>query len=368
MALLLQLNGDLPEKFPGHERRLYVFACRRKTCRRKEGAIRVLRGLKVSPDAPSLAAPKQVEEEKKKPKPAPATGIVKPGLGDAIFGVKTSAGGSASANPFSGNKNPFSKPAAGGAPANPFSKPSAPIAVSAPAQEVNSGQKVEASASDLPKTFAQTLSLNNTQNQPLGPAPPPEPWPVESKQPAPYPVSWLADAEYETLDPTPTPKVTTANSSEMDIDSGEGSGGGKEDKDVFESTMDSTFQKFADRVGQNFEQCIRYEFGGQPLLYSKTDTVGAMLHVAGEGTKVSVTKGMPRCPNCGGARVFEVQMTPQAIVELEADEEGLDGMDWGTIIVGVCGADCQGRTAKPGEVDYLEEWAGVQWEELDSRR
>lgn len=138
--------------------------------------------------------------------------------------------------------------------------------------------------------------------------------------------------------------------------------------------MDTTFQKFADRLEQNPEQAIRYEFGGQPLLYSKTDSVGRMLHVpapgAGNGNGNGVTTtgggGMPRCANCGAKRTFEVQMTPHAIAELEAEELSLEGMDWGTIIVGVCERDCQARGVAEGQVGYVEEWAGVQWEELTS--
>ncbi len=63
-----------------------------------------------------------------------------------------------------------------------------------------------------------------------------------------------------------------------------------------------------------------------------------------------------------------MQLTPHAIQELEADEDGLDGMDWGTVIVAVCENNCQQRGVKPGEAAYVEEWAGVQWEELTMKR
>lgn len=82
---------------------------------------------------------------------------------------------------------------------------------------------------------------------------------------------------------------------------------------------------------------------------------------------------MPRCSNCGAKRVFELQLTPHAITELEADEEvGLEGMEWGTVILGACERDClpdldyEGRREKEEEgkvVGYIEEWVGVQWEE-----
>ncbi|EON97317.1 putative pdcd2_c domain-containing protein [Phaeoacremonium minimum UCRPA7] len=299
MVLILQLNGELPERFPGHERRLS-------------------------------------------------------GLGEALFGVKPAAGGSAPVNPFakSSGANPFAKsPSPGGA--NPFDS------TSSQAKVAESKTETEEAVKDLPKTFAETLSLNNPQ-QTHGPPPPPEPWPSESDQPQSYPVMYLSDAEYETLDPIPLPPPQATTTMDLD-EGGPSSGSGKEDKVVFESTMDSTFQKFADRVGQNPEQCIRYEFSGQPLLYSKADEVGKRLHDAG-------TNGIPRCGNCGANRVFEVQLTPQAITELEAEEEGLEGMDWGTIIVGVCERDCQERSAGEGEPGYLEEWVGVQWEELTMKR
>ncbi len=154
----------------------------------------------------------------------------------------------------------------------------------------------------------------------------------------------------------------------MDLDEGGGSSNQKEDKDIYESTIDKTFQKFADRLAQNPEQVIRYEFRGQPLLYSKHDAVGKLLSGLGEETLKVTTASMsgnniPRCANCGAGRVFEVQLTPHAIMELEKEDMTIDGMEWGTIIVGVCERDCQQNGVRDG-VGYVEEWAGVQWEEL----
>lgn len=62
--------------------------------------------------------------------------------------------------------------------------------------------------------------------------------------------------------------------------------------------------------------------------------------------------------------MFELQLTPQAIAELEAEEMSLEGMDWGSVILGVCSADCLPRGLEVGQVGYLEEWVGVQWEEM----
>ncbi|KAI1363661.1 programmed cell death protein 2 [Xylaria arbuscula] len=365
MVLLLQLNAELPDRFPGHERRLYVFACQKKSCRRREGSIRALRSLRAAPG--SKVAPLNSDKKKKEDKPKPKEEPKPPtNLGETLFGAKT-LGRASGANPFATSSSATSNPFASSS--NPFSTPQ-PAAESTkdpnpePAPETETNKEVEA----LPKTFAETLSLNNPQAN--TPQPPAEPWPPEASQPKPYPISYLSEAEYETLDPTPPP-VPQATI-KMDVDDNSGSGGGKEDKEVFESTMDAAFQRFADRLAQNPEQSIRYEFAGIPLLYSKTDAVGkALAPSQPDGVGVTVAsgggvKGIPRCPNCGGPRTFEVQLCPHAITELEAEELSLEGMDWGTIIVGVCERDCQARGVDEGQVGYLEEWAGVQWEEIGS--
>ncbi|KAI0425579.1 programmed cell death protein 2 [Xylaria sp. FL1042] len=370
LVLLLQLNAELPDRFAGHERRLYVFACQKKSCRRRDGSVRALRSLRVAPGSKvaSLESDRKKKEEKPKAKPKEEP---KPpsNLGETLFGAQT-LGGASGANPFA-----TSTSGGASAPSNPFASSSNPFSAPQPAAEETpkdaepeNESKTSKDAEALPKTFAETLSLNNTQlNTPQTTS---EPWPPESSQPKPYPISYLSEAEYETLDPTPPP-VPQATM-KIDTEDNAGSGGGKEDKEVFESTMDAAFQRFADRLAQNPEQSIRYEFGGAPLLYSKTDAVGkALAPSQPDGVGVTVTsgggvKGMPRCPNCGGPRTFEVQLCPHAITELEAEELSLEGMDWGTIIVGVCERDCQARGVEEGQVGYLEEWAGVQWEEIGS--
>ncbi|KAI1805821.1 programmed cell death protein 2 [Daldinia bambusicola] len=380
MVLLLQLDGELPDRFPGHERRLYVFSCRRKTCRRKEGSIRALRSIRITPG--SATAPVTTKEEKPKSKEENPKSQPPSNLGETLFGAKTMGSPFGSANPFSTS----SIPSAGG---NPFSNPTTTASSPPPSTEKETEKKPEPKPSfptqsstddevkSLPRTFAETLNLNNTQQQqqqsPAAPPAPSEPWPAEADQPTPYPIAYLSEAEYETLDPTPAPTIPQNTRMDIDDNAGGSGKGGKEDREVFESSMDAAFQRFADRLAQNPEQAIRYEFGGQPLLYSKTDAVAKLLAPAapsaGPGNGVTTTaaaagKRMPRCGNCGGPRTFEVQMTPHAITELEAEDMSLEGMDWGTVIVGVCERDCQARGVPEGEVGYLEEWAGVQWEEL----
>ncbi|KAF2170636.1 hypothetical protein M409DRAFT_64302 [Zasmidium cellare ATCC 36951] len=358
MNLLLQINGDLPERFPGHERRLYLWACRKKTCRRKEGSVRAFRATRQT----AVQQVKEKREEKSQPKapaPQPANN-----LGETLFGVKpgtnTQANPIASGSSSGASANPF---AANGTASNPFSSASS-LAAKPPQQP-----EVDEAAS-LPETFAQKARITDAPSPETQPSPK-EPWPSPSNFPDPLPHYHLdADTEYiEASADDQTP-------SNVQIDRGEGSSGGSgaDDKTLFESTMDKTFQRFADHLSQNPEQVLRYDFEGQPLLYSKSDKVGKLFaEAAGQEGNVKVkTQGggakIPRCNNCGAARVFELQLTPHVITELEADEMSIDGMDWGTIILGVCSKDCQESGIDSGEVGYVEEWVGVQWEELAGTR
>jgi pre-rRNA-processing protein TSR4 len=330
-----------------------------------------LRGVRISEVAKD-------KEENKKIEPKAETRPAKPAvnIGETLFGTNSSSS-SSPANPFSTRTsnstppNPFSTSSSSSStPANPFT--AAGQATSELAARPSQPYKNSPSPTDLPKTFASALTLNSDPPKQFGPPPPPEPWPEESSLPPAYPLYYLVDADYEILDKTEDVVIPTTT---MDLDEPGSSGGSqKEEKDVYESTIDKTFQKFADRLAQNPEQVIRYEFKGQPLLYSKHDAIGKTFSAAAAkeaDVKVKVGNGagnrIPRCLNCGAGRVFEVQLTPHAIMELESEEMGIDGMEWGTVIVGVCEKDCQARGVEGG-VSYVEEWAGVQWEELSERR
>ena len=178
-----------------------------------------------------------------------------------------------------------------------------------------------------------------------------------------FPFYYL-DAEREIVEPLPH-LATRSTEGRFSVEMGEETDSVvEESRKSYESIVDKTFQRFADRLAQNPMQVLRYEFKGTPLLYSNEDGVGKLLsrrHTNSHGLGPS-NPGIPRCTQCGIERVFELQLTPHAITEMERDEEGSNGMEWGTIILAVCMADCQ-PTADYGQVTYVEEWVGVQWEE-----
>lgn len=331
--------------------------------------MRGIRGVRIAKGAGSKAPAKKVDQKDVKQEDRP-----RPQIGESLFGVKKGDDATAApANPFS---TPFSSGSTSKSPVNPFSSSSNanPFAASTPAVQVTSEESKEEAATTLPETFADKVRVSSPPVATQPPRPH-EPWPAESAFPSPYPYFHL-DAEFETLDNPLAPEIPA--NARMDVDAEGSASGGKEDKEVFESTLDKTFQKFADRVGQNPEQVLRYEYKGKPLLYSDNDAVGKLLAAHSENglssnAKVTTTgsrggAGMPRCQNCGADRVFEVQLMPHAITELEGEELSIDGMEWGIIILGVCGKDCKPSDVPEGDVGYVGEWVGVQWEEVASKR
>lgn len=151
----------------------------------------------------------------------------------------------------------------------------------------------------------------------------------------------------------------------------------------------------------------RYELGGIPLPYSSTSTLYQSLFPAAPTTATKSpddaeedlhiesyykSSSIPACPRCKGKRVFELQLVPQLISVLQlgtlstigapitgskkkkmTEEERKkelariaagakvngDGgnpvgeMEWGTVMVFGCEADCEG---------IQEEWVEVEWE------
>jgi pre-rRNA-processing protein TSR4 len=213
-------------------------------------------------------------------------------------------------------------------------------------------------------------------SKPAAVAGPPIPWPVQSSFPTPYPHYYL-DADYETLSRPSTPKLaTSAHTQSGGFDDDDAQSSSTDPKDTFESALDKPFHRFSTRLTHNPEQVLRYEFRGSPLLYSTNDAIGKLFRgtpsnfkcSSGAVGRVNGGSRIPRCESCGVERVFEVQLVPHAISVLEEGREGIGfgpkdnaGMEWGTVILGVCAADC--GPEREGEVGWREEWVGVQWEE-----
>jgi pre-rRNA-processing protein TSR4 len=254
-------------------------------------------------------------------------------------------------NPLDGAVNPFaSLPPTSSLAAKP---PQTPTDTTEPSSE----------------SFASKLRISSSTPQiPDSAASDAEGWPSTPSLPPPYPHFYL-DADYETLVPKqPTPPSFPASSSktQYDVDDTASTPNAAAEKDTFESSLDATFLRFSDRLAQNPSQVLRYEFNGTPLLYSGSDAVAARFGVVLGKTKAQAAplQGIPRCESCGAKRVFELQLVPGLINALEESVDLEEGMEWGTIILGVCAEDC----AEVGRVVFREEWLGVQWEERVVRK
>lgn len=356
MSLLLQLHADLQQHFPEDERRLFIWCCRKKQCSRKPGSVRAFREVKKARvDRSSQSR----QKETAKPENQPMMD-----LGSQLFGGPSRPAQAQNSNPFS---TTFSTSQSTNI--NPFATSNTQATATQHSQ--NSTQPQD---SELPLNgFTDKLKISSTASNTEAPkaVQPTEAWPSESSFPSPFPRFHL-DAEVEYLDPTPStgsaagPSNFDSRITELEDDGEDSAKSARVEKDLYESPHDKTFSHFTHILSQNPEQVLRYDFRGTPLLYSSTDIVASHFVLPGHARarNQGPVKGIPRCGACDSARIFECQLVPNLIYELEKDDEDAmkidgSGMEWGTVIVGTCGKNC----GEEGTVAFREEWVGVQWEE-----
>ena len=371
MSLLLQLNGEIPES--PHARMFYLFACRTKTCRRRKNYAKVLRAVMRSTEVPE-----EPEVPVNFPKKEEFPGLEKQKKVEAVQQGNFLFGGSSKpavgSNPFSmgsttSNSNPFSTVSTTNNTTPSSSYTATPNPLSSPPAQQSPSRAPQTSTKSLTKSFAETLkfaegglpSHETGDTRCFGPA---EPRP--EKLPYKYPLFHL-DAEYEAIEKTTGLKAHQLKKYERLMSQAEEDG--DEEKEGTKSEQDSNtpsndqidddvFQRFADRIANNPEQVLRYERGSTPLFYAVSDEVGRLLNPNDAGF---LATRIPKCGNCGDStRVFEFQITPHAIAVLEGDEEGFDGMDWGTIMAFTC--KCVPKVLDRNRVGYVEEYVSVQWE------
>ncbi|OLL26050.1 putative 20S rRNA accumulation protein 4 [Neolecta irregularis DAH-3] len=96
--------------------------------------------------------------------------------------------------------------------------------------------------------------------------------------------------------------------------------------------FDKEFQNFTSFVSKNPSQCIHYNINATPRHFSNQ----------WRGTLI------PACP-CGSNRRFEFQIMPRAVDLLD------ETIDWGTIIIATCAANCS------TEHMYAMEWVLIEY-------
>jgi pre-rRNA-processing protein TSR4 len=130
--------------------------------------------------------------------------------------------------------------------------------------------------------------------------------------------------------------------------------------------------------------CDRYELGGDPLPY-QTDAIFQKLvptPQSGVTKRNFCSPSLPKCSKCGSDRVFECQLMPNLInvlgsasakesiqplkaisdaerrKALEKELKERSGMEWGTVMIFSCAADC----CPDGRECLAEEEVLIQWE------
>lgn len=106
-----------------------------------------------------------------------------------------------------------------------------------------------------------------------------------------------------------------------------------EDEEDIESRY---LRKFQQRIARSPQQVIRYGFGGKPLWIRPPPTT------------VESTEAPEACPGCGSKRVFEMQILPTLLSEVQRrcpqvvhmeEQLGRD-LDFGTVAIFTCAEDC----------------------------
>jgi pre-rRNA-processing protein TSR4 len=329
LSLLLQafapLDGEL------YDRVIYVFACGKNQCNRQKGSIRAIRG--VHKDTTKIKKLKEKEEAELKQQLADKLKLEN--QRNFLFGDNNQSTQKAS-NPFSGDSNPFSSPFSSPFPSSGSSNPFASVT-----QPVN-------------ETFASVATK----------AAPPKPKPTEkntstSKLPE-FPGYFLYtdDEKFKKIDKNQLPEGVEIDENALDLESEiANSSNAQVNADyakLAHSLTDEDFQKFSDVVSHNSFQVLRYDLGGEPLLYSSSDDVG-----------VKVLKHLVPNPgyNPSSSRQFELQVMPKLIIDVEKNLKDVsNGMEWVTILVFSDKEDYIPEFDS-NHVGYVEEWCGTQWEE-----
>ncbi|KAF1806252.1 programmed cell death protein 2 [Mucor lusitanicus] len=356
MYLIFQSYVPLQES-PYH-RVLYVWACNRRSCMRKEGSFSVIRSHVVDPAY--LKAQRQKEEEKRKKEEKKKAAAAKQqqafGNGFQLGDLWGNSAGSFGSAPSTGGGFGMKKPTAASIVAStPFGAP--PAKKNDTSQQDLVAQMSEMGIQDpvdtatLPQFPGQYLYIDEERTDNY------ESMGIDMSRYKEY-----LDMEKEML---------------MDIDEGSSNGetwqGETYEKQHLPKGVDKQFKKFTERVECAPSQCVRYEFNGQPLFYTGLRPQDQQLITS-------------PCKYCKGPRVFEFQLMPNvlsilpttefatkdlgAAKPIDAKVKNVDaktvldswnvGMEFGTILVFVCQKDCHQGSIE--DVSYMEETALVQYE------
>ncbi|BGP17815.1 hypothetical protein JCM10213_008385 [Rhodosporidiobolus nylandii] len=325
MPLLSQLYVPLPDS--ALERVVYIFACPRPSCRKREGAVRAFRANALWVEGAEEQRKKQEEEERReKEKQERAERAKNFDLGGMIFGGRGASSNKAASSSATGNTasaalNPFAPPSAAASSSNPFSLPSSAASPAAnpfaPAPASNPFSAPSPSTTSEPAPQPPPVSSASPSSDPL-PSTSTSSWPPSPPQPS-YPAQYI-NTMYEPASPSSSStslakhlaatKLVDPASDDPDLSDderpaghreGKGAGGrvkkgapakagdARKGKGVAGGNeggaagwqgegyevqkvkgVDEVFLKFQEKTQREGRQVLRYEYNTQPLAFSAT--------------------------------------------------------------------------------------------------
>jgi len=380
-----------PFEGSSNDRVLYVWGCARAGCQKKDGSVRAYRSLRYNPKyarkleqqrarvAARSVVPSMPEAHSRTnpfsstsgPEHATTTG----GIGDLVFGATVSTiPGASGPNQLDAEDWPED---------------------GAPDDETVEEDNSDGGSDDEDEVEEDNLA-NDLSAVSLTKA---EPDPAWSSQPSYRPLYLSTVQEYITPKPPPSVSKKPIQEAQSSSDTG-GAPWGAEPYEVMRK-VDDVFERFVARVQEEPQQVLRYDLSGAPLPFSSRDAVYPRMFpitTPAPGTAVTVTGSPPTrheynpstldlCPRCGSPRVFECQIMPNLINVLQrpdppsskakkqSSEErqaelnallkgGVDGMEWGTVFIFSCLADCcQDSDGSPAKETWAEEIVVAQWDD-----
>lgn len=363
MRLLTQCSADLPDTW--YDRSLYIFICIKSQCRRKNGTVRAIRGVKkdrVEMEKRENEEKKRIEEEKLKEQKKVEKEQETKNLVANLFGSDSNVNNS---NPFA--SNPFT----GGSNSNRFANTN-PFDTKTVSNELKNVDDSNSSFAEVAKKAVKSNEKKSVKK-------------VNSDYKLPEFKGYILYFETEKLDPSrqklpPIPDNLKIEEVDGDADDALNIPQGnlpkinpeknKETEDITKLFDDPTFQNFTRILSYNTQQVVRYEPNGSPILYSSKDAVSRIFYTSEGKFKDTKEWNIPNpAYHPGGHRRFELQLMPKMIIDLEENYTDVkeimnNGMEWGTIIVATDSEDFVPLNwLDENGVAYLEEWCGVQWEE-----
>jgi len=126
---------------------------------------------------------------------------------------------------------------------------------------------------------------------------------------------------------------------------------GEEWHEEYEDEDNRHLVKFMKRISRSPEQCLRYCFGGTPLLMIKDD---------------EIAQKIPVCSYCGSKRVFEMQVLSALLYFLKHTQQNKSSdrqsesnnqtkLDFGTVVVYTCSQSCV-----DSKRNYFQEFVYIQ--------